>query len=167
MGRSIEQFIDRCEMTAIAGPFLRQGCSEGEIRALETKYDVRLPRTYRVFLEVMGKLPGRLFQHDHTLATYRDVLTLTEMMPREVALEQPEKYPEPPQFLLPGGLIIASRLLEANWIIRCDDSEDSPVWYVDTNDFEFHTSHDSVVEWLYGWLWEAEEAVKSGWYDRY
>ncbi len=154
-------------MTAIAGPISRVGCSVDEIRALETKYNITLPRTYRVFLETMGKSPGRLFHALQVHANYTDVLELTAEIPRQIKLENPDRYTELARFLPADALIVASWDLDANLLIRCDRADDSPVWYFDGHNLSVTECHESVVEWLYDCLWHAEDAVKSGWYDQW
>src|SRR5215475_15319535 len=56
----------------------RQGCTAAEIAGLEARYRIRLPASYRRYLELMGHRSGRLFTCDHMAVFYRDVLEMTD-----------------------------------------------------------------------------------------
>ena len=137
------------------------GCSEEEIRALEEKYSIELPASYRWYLSEMGKQSGRLFTHDHLDVFYSDVFGMTERRRSDIA-----DYPEEQLIQLPqDALIIAGRLGEQFQFIRCGSSDDSPVWYFGEWDENPTQSHSSVIYWLYTFLDEAEAALKNGLID--
>ena len=85
-------------------------------------------------LYAMGHNSGRLLTHDHHAATYEHVLRMTEQY-----VEDCEEFPaEPRARLPPDGLIIVGRLGEQFMMIRCDDPDDSTVWYF--NEYEPDTA---------------------------
>lgn len=161
MGRTIEQFVDHCELTGICGTISRKRCSEKEIDFLERKYGVRLPHSYRHFLSVMGHHTGRLFGHDHLDVNYSYVLDATITLPAELA----EEYPQIEWPLPEDALVIASRLGASHAYIRCNDSVDSPVWVINEPLFKPILDEDSFVEWLFRWATEAPIAIESGYYE--
>ena len=162
MGRSIEQFVEHGELTGIVGTFSRKGCSSAEIEALEQKYAITLPHSYRHFLSVMGHNSGRVFSHDHMQVNYSYVVDATNELPREIA----EEYPDIDNPLSPDALVIASRLGACHWYIMCNDLNDSPIWTLQEPHFEPTLVEDSVVEWLFWWATEAAMAIESGYYER-
>lgn len=146
---------------AVAGDLV--GCTPEEIAALEARYGVRLPHTYRRFLEVMGRHAGRLFQHDSTLAFYPDVRGLTA--------EYREGYEDDPEVpgalvLPPDALIIAEREGDYFDFIRCTDPHDSPVWKFDVYRWTPVERHASVPGFLEAWCEAAEWAIGQGYFDR-
>lgn len=121
--RSFPDLIDYLESTGIASPGDLKGCSSTEIAALEERYQITLPASYRTYLETMGHGSGRLLTHDHYAATYEYVLQMTGEY-REDCVE----FSEEPHVELPAdALIIVGRLGEQFLMIRCNDPADSPV----------------------------------------
>ncbi len=164
---SIEQFLERCALSGVAGPLTRKGCTEEEILRLEKKYQVQLPNTYRRFLAEMGKDSGYLFAHDHTNASYKTAWHWSAVISKELVEEFPDQYPKTPEFPPAGYLINANRLVGANWLIKCQDQEDSPVWYVYVCDgLTLEKVADSFVDWLDSWRVEAELVIESGFFDK-
>ena len=158
--RKIEGFVEYCELEGIVGPFSRRGCSEAEIAALEDQCKVRLPHSYRTFLATMGHGMGRLFENDHMCVTYDHVLEVNNDFDAYVAREADFPYPIPN--LPDDAIVIASRLFDVIWFIRCNDSEESPVWSFWLSRPNERCETESVVEWLYGWAVEAKLLMEGG-----
>ena len=148
--RTIEGFIDHCELTGIAGPNTRRGCSEQEIQMLEEQCGVTLPHSYRAFLAAMGHNAGRVLESD-TRYRYDFVLEVNKDFPEYVSTaEEGARVTNWPDH----ALVIASYLFAQNWVIRCNDPHDSPVWRLDLDEGgDLKLTQTSFVEWLYtgGW----------------
>lgn len=156
------QLLQRMEQSKVALPAQRVGCTEAEIAALETRYGLRLPQTYTLYLRTMGHQSGRLFAHDHMAVFYPYVLHMTADLRKEWAQEASGP---PPGFALPeDALLIAGRLGQQFEFIR-SGQEDSPLWYFNTWEWEIRESHPSVLSWLEVWCEEAERAIASGYFD--
>jgi hypothetical protein len=147
------------------------GCTSSEIAALEAKYSLRLPQSYRRYLEVMGHRSGRLFTHDHMAVTYPYVLVMTRDQRQLWAKWRQEagRHPAPPpEFAFPDdALLIAGRLGEQFSFILCGGQDDVPVWYLNNYRWETREMHGSVLEWLECWCEGAEQAIASGYFDLY
>lgn len=152
--------LARMERTGVASPAELRGCTPEEIAVLEARYGVRLPATYRRYLEAMGHDSGRLFRHDHYWAAYTQALTLTGEH-RELA-EDPKECP----LVLPeDALIVGERQGDVFAYIRCTDPRDSPVWWFDIYRWTPKESHPTVLAWLDSWCTEAEEAIAHGYFQ--
>jgi hypothetical protein len=155
-----DAFVVRLINSGVASPTELVGCSDDEIERLERKYEVRLPTSYRLFLQVMGHKSGRLFTHDHVSTSYSEVLGLTE---KQIQFWQ--ETPESERVMLPAdALVILNRLGEQWLCIRCTGSDDAVVLYYSEWETTMKESHPSVLEWLETWRAEAEEAIASGYY---
>lgn len=69
--------IEHLKIQSIATRRSLVGCTPEEIEILENRYDIKLPASYRTYLEIMGHKSGRLFTHDHMHVFYRHVLEMT------------------------------------------------------------------------------------------
>ncbi len=155
-----DAFLDRLEASEIAFRSSVKGCSDNEIAALEDRHKVTLPASYRSYLSTMGHSSGRLLTHDHYAATYEHVLTLTD--------DYNEDWDSGPHVELPDdSLVIVGRLGDQFLMIRCVSGDDSPVWYFNEYDTDIREEYSSVFDWLHSLAAEAEQAIQSGYYDRY
>jgi hypothetical protein len=164
-----ECLLQRMEQSGVASRSQLVGCSEHEIAALEARYNLRLPRTYVLYLEVMGHKSGRLFTCDHMAVFYPHVLEMTADQRLLWAECNDSDGSGPPQgFQLPlDALLIASRLADQYEFIRCCGQEDSAVFYFNVWDWQVRESNPSVLAWLETWCGEAERAIASGYFDLY
>jgi hypothetical protein len=156
---AFDALLARMERTGVCRPDERVGCTAEEIAALEARYGVRLPATYRRYLETMGHDAGRLFRHDPSSQTrYRHVL---EMTAAERALWS--DY-DPPWELPADALLVFGR--EGDWFdfIRCDGGGDAPVWKYDVYRWELRETSPGVVAWLERWCAAAETAIAEGYF---
>lgn len=158
-----ERLVQRMERSRVAQPHALVGCSPEEVQALESRYGLRLPRTYELFLRVMGYGADRLFTGDHLSVFYPDVLTMTdEWKARRAEMEaEPDDESDPLRpFRLPDdALLIADRLGDQFEFIRCQGQDDSSVWYFNIWDDEIKVAHDSVLAWLESGCAQAENWV--------
>lgn len=160
---TFESFVARIIETGVATTASLIGCTDSEIAALESKYRVTLPATYRAYLAQMGKKSGRLLTHDHYAATYTHVIEMTAQC-REDRDESPDlKLPDLPT----DALVIVGRLGEQFLMIRCTNTYDSPVWHFSEYDGEVRQCYQSVLDWLNSLVDEAVTATKNGYYDMY
>lgn len=155
---AFDALLERMERNGVCAPGERAGCAEEEIDALEARYGVRVPTFYRRYLAEMGHDAGRLFRHDHTRTTYRDVL---EMTAEERGLWSDYA---PPWELPADALIISSRQGDYFHFIRCDGGADSPVWLYDVYRWALKETSRGIVQWLEGWCAEAERAIAHGYF---
>ena len=161
-----KRLLERMEKSNVASLAQLVGCSEQEITALEAKYNLQLPRTYTVFLRVMGHKSGRLFKCQHLEASYSDVFTMT-LDHREMCVECRAEDGIPPQdFALPSdGLLIANSLGDQFEFIRCNGQDDSPVFYFNHWRWQIQESHPSIIDWLEGWCEQVERAIANGYFE--
>lgn len=166
-----DRLLGRMERSGVASAEQLVGCSANEVAALEAKYSLRLPTSYRRYLEIMGHGPGRLFKHDHMAVTYPYVLEMTRDQHQLWAKWRDEhgRHPAPPpEFEFPAdALIIAGRLGEQFSFIRCSGQDDVPVWYLNNYRWQTREMHASVLEWLECWCEAAEGAIASRYFDKY
>ena len=160
-----ERFLDRLEREAIATPDQRLGCSAEEIDALESKYAIVLPHSYRRFLELMGHASGRLFRWDHLATSYAHVLQMTGDQREEAIDEGRAEWLR--KIVGDDALIILGRLGEQFAFIRCCDPEDAAVSYFSIDHDEPIPSHDSVLDYLEVMADGCVEAIQSGYFDAY
>lgn len=158
--RTIDDFILHSELTGIVGAISRRGCSDEEIAALESKYRVKLPQSYRRFLEVMGKNAGLLFRHDQHVADYNYVLAGKEDYLEEFAGLETEGKSCDLSHLTDDALIIGQRHGYSFHMIRCNDPVDSPVWVFLDDGADFRQVSKSFVEYMYDWCWFAQQAIQ-------
>ena len=163
------RLLHRLEASSVACPVDLVGCTPREIEALEGRYGVWLPKTYRRYLEVMGHRSARLFTCDHAAVFYSYVLKMTAEKRQQWAEAKTEDGSGPPShFELPvDALLINGRLGDQFEFIRCGSEDDPPVWYFNIWEWQVRQSASSVLEWLEGWCSEAERAIASGYFDLY
>lgn len=122
------------------------GCSDAEITALESRFQVTLPLTYRYYLSYMGHDSARLFLHDHVETSYQAVLTMNDEF-RSVSSGA---------FVLPSdAILILDRMGDFHQYIRCNQHLDSSVWGVDFAG-KVSLCAGSLLDWLLSWAKEAE-----------
>jgi len=164
---SIAMLIQRMEASRIASPRDLAGCSDEEIEQLERRYSVRLPRSYRSFLQAMGHRSGRLFRYDHWTVTYQDVLRLTEKEREGARQAGADAARRLDAILGTDGLIILGRLGEQFLFVHCDEGDDPVVHYFENYKWATKTAHLSVMEWLDSICDECAEAVESGYFEQF
>jgi hypothetical protein len=158
-----DAFLDRMARSNVARASDLVGCTQAEIAALESNYQVQLPRSYRRYLELMGHQSGRLFTSDHAAAFYPYLLNLTsELLSGLSDLEAPSSFALPH-----GALLINGRLGDQFEFIICDGTVEPGVSYFNTWDWNIVKSHDTVIGWLESWCDLAEDALASGYFDTY
>jgi hypothetical protein len=167
-----DKLLERMAASGIASADELRGCKDHEIAALEARYALRLPMTYRLYLELMGHCSGRLFTSDHMAVFYGYVIEMTDdVRARRIApnrMRYSDDSMAPPWFSLPKGTLIISGRLDAAWeIIRCTGESDSPIWFFDENDWEIRQSAASVLDWLNCWCGRAEKALASGYFRKH
>jgi hypothetical protein len=131
------------------------GCSYDEINKIQLKYDINLPRSYRVFLENFGKCPGYLLG-DIDLE-YPCPLTQTEDMFYPMLLPNPEDDYIPP-IEIPDKVFIFANYYGQRiyFFILGDESDDSEVFIADSSQgsgaiFEYTKIADS--------FWDLVESI--------
>ena len=143
--------------TGVGRPDQLRGCSAVEIAALEAKYALVLPNTYRRFLEVMGHNSGQLFAHDCVRVNYSRIRQMTEEQ-RRLHRDEPEEQP----IRLPDdALIVLGRFDEQFQFIRCQGTPDAAIYYYEMGQPAAQYWSPSVVTWLNAWCDEAAAVVAS------
>jgi hypothetical protein len=158
---TLEELVARMAAHGVAGPDELGGCSEAEIQALEQRYSVRMPSSYRSYLKTMGHRAGRLFDSDHWVASYAEVLRLTQEE-RESAARDEADASHLEEILGADGLVVLERLGEQFYFIRCNESDDPPVRYFENDDWETKVAYPSVLAWLDDTCAEVVGAVRRG-----
>jgi len=159
----LDDLLNRMIRSKVAALSDLVGCNEVEIAALESKFQVLLPLSYKAYLELMGHESGRLFTCDHAAAFYSNVVTITTNLQDGLS-----DFEAPITFSLPqGAVLINCRLDDQFEFIICDDAVDSSVYYFNTWDWHIIKSHNSVVDWLESWCALAEHAISSGYFEKY
>lgn len=141
--------------TGVAHPGQFQGCSADEVAALEARYGIVLPVTYRRFLEVMGHCPGQLFAHDHVKVNYPQILQMTEderRWHRDEPEEQPLNLPD-------DALIVLGRFDQQFQFIHCQGTPDAAIYYYEVGEPAARYWSSSIANWLNAWCDEAACAV--------
>jgi hypothetical protein len=164
--KRFRSLLDRMAASLVAAPDALRGCSETEIVAIEARYKLRLPATYRHYLKVMGHRSGRLFTSDHMAVFYPYVLEMTDDLRRDRLAPNTDGSPPPPVgFSLPADAFVIAGRLGAAWeFIHCSGDDNPAVWHFDENKWTIKQSHPSVLDWLEAWCTAAEEAIASGYY---
>jgi hypothetical protein len=149
----LEKIRMRMQLFPLQVPPGPQGCSEEELLKLEIRYAVKLPLTYRRYLQEMGHILGHLTSlRDHQEVSYASVMEMTfevrqdwdrMQMDSGVSLSSSLELPS-------DALVIDGRLGDQFEFIRCSKPDDSPVWYFNTWEWQQKQSHSSVVSWLDG-----------------
>src|SRR5262249_49640208 len=107
-----DKLLVRMDASQIAKSSDLKGCTLAEIDALERRYRIVLPASYRRYLELMGHGSGRLFASDHVAVSYSYVLELTEdVTQRRIDAREETNEPLSPSgfHLSPDSLIISGR----------------------------------------------------------
>ena len=156
-----DALVRRLERAEVALPSDLGGCSSSEIAAIEARYGLRLPATYRRFLEVMGQRSGWLFAAEQVLVHYDSILTLTEELRDHLALDDQELVAKIP----PDAFFVLTTGDDVDLFIRCGEAEDSPVYALNRAERSIEVAYSSVTEWLEGACEYAEEAIADGWFD--
>jgi SMI1 / KNR4 family (SUKH-1) len=157
-----DDLLSRMAKSSIADINDLKGCTAQEIATLETRYGLTLPNSYHRYLALMGHRSGRLFTCDHMAVFYSYVIELTDDFNTCPNLRAPSNFRLPPD-----AFIIAARLGAAWQFIRCSNSDDSPVWYFDENEWIIKETDCSVLDWLNTWCGIAEDAIAQGYFDVY
>lgn len=121
-----------------------KGCTEEDLRALEDRYDVTLPETYKSCMRHIGRNPGRFLEGSHF--AYPGVRRQTEFAKR-IAEEEDADFEFPDTAFVFHGL--------QGYAFDYFDTErgDDPPVYLFTQfdgEFESRRQADSFSKWLFG-----------------
>ena len=125
----------------LAGPHSFKGCTEQQIKSIEDKLSLRLPRCYRDFLSVMGREAGEfLVGTDYSFPKVLDFRSEAENLLRTT----------PSNFLLAQDLFVFMFHQGYTFLFfNChDDSDDPPVFMFTEADKEPSRVSDSFSAWL-------------------
>ena len=150
----------RLERTEVALPSDLTGCSPSEISAVEARYGLRLPATYRRFLQAMGHRCGWLFGGEQVVVDYEAILTLTQESRSSLSSEDPELAAQIP----PDAFFVLTSGDDADFFIRCGEGDDPPVYALNTAERSIEEAYASVTEWLEGACEYAEECLADGYF---
>jgi hypothetical protein len=134
--------VRRLASAGLVRPNELRGCSEEDVRELEAATGVRLPASYRAFLQVMGRSAGDFF--DGTDVLFPALLTLRE--DAEFLLQRCNAAVR----LLPNDFVFAVHQGYTFLFLRTDGTDDPPVYVYLEDDPEFRKAGDSFSSWLRG-----------------
>ena len=163
MADGFAAFLKRLESERIATRGDLLGCTKAEIAALESKYDIELPRSYRRFLELMGHASGRLFRYDHFATAYEYVIDMTAQQRGDFA--EDGELEQLNALIGPSDLLILGRLGEQYYFIRCNNPDDSAVYYFNNSEMATRRVYQSVLDYLNAIADECCEAIQGGYFD--
>lgn len=116
------------------------GCSIEEIAALESRYGIRLPQSYKDVLGAIGKRAEGLFDREEFDVYQDQLLRLTE---KAIELASDEGFELPA-----NTFFIRGRYGEQFEFIICDGGEDAPVHYWSSGDESAAEVFPSIRAWL-------------------
>jgi SMI1-KNR4 cell-wall len=157
-----DDLLARMVKSSVATSDDLKGCTPKEITAIEKRYGLVLPTSYRRYLELMGHRSGKLFTSDHMAVFYSHVIELTDEFATCPYTRAPASFELPPD-----AFLIAARLGAAWQFIRCSNIDDSSVWYFDENDWIIKEAQHSVLDWLNTWCGIAQDAIAIGYFKDY
>jgi ABC-type phosphate/phosphonate transport system substrate-binding protein len=155
----LDRLRRRLASSGIARPDSMQGCSEAEIAAIEARHG-KLPRSYREVLSMIGRSAGSLVDdreiafHHHRLERLN--ADVRNSLAEAAASGEPIALPTEPAFF------ISARHGEYQSCILANGGEDSPVWTYDETMENLTRTHDSVWDWLHGFVADAEYWIALG-----
>jgi hypothetical protein len=123
------------------------GCTSEEVQALERKYNIILPDSYKSFLLKMGKVNHLVDINEYSI-DYDSVLRMTEReieVIDEVKREIEEEGLDETVTELPkNALLILGRCDGSQfYLIISEGGDDSPVYYYNSDDDVIKKEHDS------------------------
>ncbi|MEO9592526.1 SMI1/KNR4 family protein [Rhodopirellula bahusiensis] len=163
MADNFDAFLKRLESDEIATSSDLRGCTKTEIAALESKYAISLPSSYRRFLELMGHGSRSLFRYDHFATSYEYVIDMTAEQRADFA--EDGELQKLDALIGPLDLLILGRLGEQYYFIRCDNPDDSAVYYFNNSDMATRRVYDSVLDYLNAIADECCDAIQGGYFD--
>ncbi|MFN3549646.1 MAG: PhnD/SsuA/transferrin family substrate-binding protein [Mesorhizobium sp.] len=148
----IESLRRRLISSGIADETAMLGCSDTEIAAIEERYGP-LPASYREILGLIGRRAGWLVDA-REMDFFADRLdAVNESVAEAVAEADEDEQIAPPP---PGAFFISARYLEYQSCLLANGAADSPVWTYDEDMTRLEKAHDSVWDWIMGFVADAE-----------
>ena len=134
------------------------GCAEAEVAAIEERYGP-LPRSYRSILALIGRRAGCLVD-ENEFQFFADRLDEVNGSVAEALAEAEaeEVIARPPA----NAFFISARYLEHQSCLIADGAEDSPVWTYSEDMTRLEKAHDSVWDWIMGFVADAELWIGMG-----
>jgi SMI1 / KNR4 family (SUKH-1) len=142
--KSIETYIQEMTETGVIDPSEIEGCTDKEIYALEKKYNLALPASYKSFLLYLGKSASTLVDRKEYSIDYAAVLRMTEYE-RRIIQECKEEDPSEDILDLPeNALLILGRSDGSQfYYILAEGGEDSEVYYYNSDTEIIKKEYDS------------------------
>jgi hypothetical protein len=133
--------------------YIISGCSNIEIQEIEQKYNIKLPKSYYVFLSEFGKSSPSLLGDFYM--EYPHPLTQTEEF-MKILLSQDEEEPSwiPPVQVPENLFVFANYYFEKIWFFIADgSSDDPPIFIADSAQgsgdvFKFKKVGESIWEFV-------------------
>lgn len=116
------------------------GCSVDEVAALESRYGIRLPQSYKDVLQAIGLRAGGFLDREEFDFYQDQLLTLTDRA-IDVADEGAPAFPS-------NVFFIRGRYLEQFEFILCEGGDDAPVHYWNRDDDAPVEAFPSIRAWL-------------------
>lgn len=136
----LEDIVTRIAASPTATPGGIAGCSAGEIAALESRYGLRLPQSYKDVLGAIGQRADGFLDREEFDFYQDQLLSLTE---KAIDLASDEGFELPA-----NTFFIRGRYLEQLEFITCEGGEDAPVHYWSSGDDASAEVFPSIRAWL-------------------
>lgn len=136
----LNDIVTRIAASPTATPGGIEGCSIDEIAALEGRYGIRLPQSYKDVLGAIGRRADGFLDREEFDFFHDQLLTLTER-----AIDQADD--DAPSFAA-NTFFIRGRYLEQFEFIVCEGGEDAPVYYWNIDDDAPAQVFPSIRAWL-------------------
>jgi hypothetical protein len=134
----LDDIVARIAASPAATPGGIAGCSVDEIAALESRYGVRLPQSYKDVLAAIGRRADGFLDRDE-FDFFQDQLLILTGKARDHA--------DAPGFAS-NTFFIRGRYLEQFEFIVCEGGEDAPVYYWSADDDAPVEVFRSIRAWL-------------------
>lgn len=134
-----EELIERLlKVPRLRGASL-QPCTEWEVAALESTFDVQLPESYKKFLRTMGRGPRYFLECDHWDAFYPELLQMG----------RGEEYEKTCSTLPENYFVFASRLTYHLFFVADGTHDDPPIYsFGDGHGREYKKAYDSFWDFF-------------------
>ena len=134
------------------------GCLEAEIAAIEARSGP-LPASYRSILALIGRGAGCLVDA-REIDFFVDRLEAVNASVADALAQAGENEPIAPPPA--GAFFISARYLEHQSCLIADGAADSAVWTYSEDMARLEKAHDSVWDWIMGFVAEAEFRIGTG-----
>jgi hypothetical protein len=135
-----DQLVERLLRLGVVRDDDLRPCSAVDIRKLEVRHSIVLPRSYKYFLSVMGRGADGFLRDDHWTAYYEDLVDLNDEVRDHLShLSLPDNW-----------FCFATRMGEIYLFLQADGTKDDPPIYFwsERSDPELEMGYDGFWDWF-------------------